>query len=116
MAMAVGHAALDLMEEDGFLENVVQTSNFLKQQFEALKDEFPDMIEDLRGKGLLMGLKFKSNVLNVDVKVKALDHKLLVGTAGDNVLRMAPPLIITEDHVREAIDALRKTLLDLRSA
>ena len=114
MAMAVGLAALDLMEEDGFLDNVVQRSNFLKQQFEALKDEFPDMIEELRGKGLLMGIKLKSNVPNVDVKVKALDHNLLVGTAGDNVVRMAPPLIITEDHIREAIDALRKTLLDLR--
>jgi len=112
MAMRVGHAALDLMEEDGFMDHVIQVSNFLKQQFEALKDEFPDMIEELRGKGLLMGLKLK--VPNVDVKVKALDHKLLVGTAGDNVLRMAPPLIITEDHIREAIEALRKTLLDLR--
>ena len=63
-----------------------------------------------------MGIKLKSNVPNTDVKVKALDHKLLVGTAGDNVVRMAPPLIITEDHIREAIEALRKTLLDLRPA
>ncbi|WP_427454052.1 aspartate aminotransferase family protein [Litorimonas sp. WD9-15] len=114
MAIAVGNAALDLMEEEEFLDNVVKVSNFLKQQFEGLKDEFPDMIEELRGKGLLMGLQMK--VPNVDVKVKALDHNLLVGTAGDNVLRMAPPLIITEDHVREAIDALRKTLIDVKAA
>lgn len=114
MAMAVGNAALDLMEEDGFLDNVVQVSNFLKQQFEGLKDEFPDMIEDVRGKGLLMGMKLK--VPNVDVKVGALDHGLLVGTAGDNVLRMAPPLIITEDHVREAIEALRKTFAHIKAA
>jgi acetylornithine/N-succinyldiaminopimelate aminotransferase len=113
MAMAVGHAALDLMLEDGFMENVIQVSNFLKQQFEGLKDEFPDMIEELRGKGLLMGIKLK--VPNVDVRMKVMEHGLLVGTAGDNVLRMAPPLIITEDHVREAISALRKALTDIKN-
>ncbi len=114
MAMAVGNAALDLMLEDGFMDNVVQVSNFLKQQFEGLKDEFPDMIEELRGKGLLMGLKLK--VPNADIKTRAMAHGLLVGTAGDNVLRMAPPLIITEDHVREAIEVLRTAFTELKTA
>lgn len=110
MAMAVGNAALDLMLEDGFMDHVVQVSNVLKQGFESLKDEFPDVVEDVRGKGLLIGMKLK--VPNVDVKNKLLAHHLLVGTAGDNVLRMAPPLIITEAHVREAVSALRKAFAE----
>ena len=107
LAMAVGNTAFDLMHEDGFFDNVTKVSNFLKQQFEALKDEFPDVVDELRGKGLLCGMKLKKPAK--DVKNLALTNGLLAGTAGDNVLRLAPPLIITEDHVREAIEVLRTT-------
>ena len=112
LAMAVGNTAFDLMSEDGFLDNVNQVSNFLKQQFEALKDEFPEVVVELRGKGLLCGMKLKKTAK--DVKNLALTNGLLAGTAGDNVLRLAPPLIITEDHVREAIEILRKTFTAAR--
>ena len=107
LAMAVGNTAFDLMNQDGFLENVNKVSNFLIQQFEALKDEFPDVVDELRGKGLLCGMKLKKPAK--DVKNLALTNGLLAGTAGDNVLRLAPPLIITEEHVREAIGILRTT-------
>lgn len=106
MAMAAGNAAFDLMSDPAFLENVVKTSNFLKQQFEALKDEFPDVVEDVRGKGLLIGMKLKPPAIGV--RKAALAKGLLAGSAGDNVLRMAPPLIIDETHVREAVGILRE--------
>ena len=110
MAMAVGGAVFDIISQPEFLDKVTKTSNFLKQQFEGLKDEFPDMVEEIRGKGLLMGIKLKEAYPVADIRVAALENKLLVGTAGDNVIRMAPPLIIDEDHVREAIGILGECL------
>ena len=113
MAMAVGNAVFDELTKPGFLEHVVKVSNFLKQQFEGLKDEYPDVVEDVRGKGLLIGMKLKKTAL--DVRKMALAKGLLAGSAGDNVLRMAPPLIITEDHVREAVKILGECFEEARS-
>ncbi len=112
LAMAIGNAVWDEISKPEFLENVTRVSNFLKQQFEGLKDEFPDVVDELRGKGLLCGMRLKKPVLAV--RKLALDKGLLGGSAGDNVLRLAPPLIITEDHVREAIGILRDCFEEAR--
>lgn len=105
LAMAVGNAVWDEISKPEFLEQVERVSNFLKQQFESLKDEFPDVVSEIRGKGLLCGMQLKKPA--IEVRKMMLEHKLLGGSAGDNVLRLAPPLIITEDHVREAVNILR---------
>jgi len=91
----------------------VRVSNFLKQQFESLKDEFPDVVKELRGKGLLCGMQLKKPA--IDVRKMMLEHKMLGGSAGDNVLRLAPSLIITEDHVREAVGILRQCFKEAQS-
>ena len=106
LATAVGNAVWDEISKPEFLDQVTRVSNFLKQQFESLKDEFPDVVSELRGKGLLCGMQLKKPA--IEVRKLMLEHKLLGGSAGDNVLRLAPPLIITEDHVREAVGILRK--------
>ena len=106
LATAVGNAVWDEISKPEFLEQVERVSNFLKQQFESLKDEFPDVVKEIRGKGLLCGMQLKKPA--VDVRAMMLERKLLGGSAGDNVLRLAPPLIITEDHVREAVGVLRE--------
>ncbi len=113
MAMAVGNAAFDLLSDEGMMDHVVKTSNFLKQQFEGLKDEFPDVVDEIRGKGLLIGMRLKKTALTV--RKNALSKGLLAGSAGDNVLRMAPPLIIDENHVREAIAILRECFEEAKS-
>jgi len=113
LAMAAGIAVFDRISDPAFLENVRDTSNKFRQALAGLKDEFPDLIEDVRGKGLLVGLKMKVDGDNAVAKTKALDHKLMVGTAGDNVLRMAPPLIIGETEMREAMDKLRAVFTDM---
>ena len=104
MAMAAGNAVFDELTNPDLMANVNKVSNYLTQQFERLKDAHPDVVEDVRGKGLLCGMKLKKKAL--DVRNLARAHKLLVGSAGDNVLRMTPPLIISEDNVREAIAIL----------
>lgn len=115
LAMAAGIAVFDRISDPDFLEHVRDISNKFRQSLAGLKDEFPDLIEDVRGKGLLVGLKMKITGDNAVAKTKALDHKLMVGTAGDNVLRMAPPLIIGESEMREAMDKLRAVFNDMRA-
>jgi acetylornithine/N-succinyldiaminopimelate aminotransferase len=114
LAMAAGIAVFDRISDPEFLEHVRDISNKFRQSLAGLKDEFPELIEDVRGKGLLVGLKMKVTGDNLVAKNKALDHKLMVGTAGDNVLRMAPPLIIGESEMREAMGKLRAVFTDMR--
>lgn len=113
LAMAVGHVVYDELTSDGFLQHVIDISNTLRQQLAGLADAHPDKIEEMRGRGLLIGLKLKDGYVNKTLAAKARGHHLLMGAAGDNVARMAPPLIITEDHVREAVGALDKALQEL---
>ncbi len=104
LAMAVGNAVLDVMTEDGFLENVSEMAGLLRQQLARLQDEFSDVIEDVRGEGLMLGLKLK--VPNSAFIEAARAAKLLTVPAGDNVVRLLPPLIIEAAHIDQAITAL----------
>ena len=113
MAMAAGNAVFDIISDDEFLANVVKMSNMLKQQFEGLKDRYPDVVEEIRGKGLLIGMKLKKDVL--PVRKAALAKGLLAGSAGGNVLRMAPPMIIDESHIHEAVSILEDCFKEAQS-
>ena len=86
------------------MDQVNRVAGTLKQGLASLKDRYPDLVEDVRGKGLLTGIKLK--IEPKSVQVAAREKQLLTGVAGDNVLRLAPPLIITEDDAREAIAIL----------
>jgi acetylornithine/N-succinyldiaminopimelate aminotransferase len=101
LAMAVGNAVLDVMLEKGFLDHVIRVANVFKQGLEALKDQHGSLIEEVRGAGLLMGLKLKISPLDMVQALRA-EHMLTVG-AGDNVVRLIPPLTVTEDEVRIAL-------------
>ncbi len=109
LAMAVGNAVFDELTSEGFLDHVVEVSNFLRQQLAGLQDAHSGLIDEVRGKGLLIGLKLNENVVNKEVAGLARNEHLLVGAAGDNVLRLAPPLVIEEKHAREAVEKLDKT-------
>ena len=113
LAMAVGNAVFDELTDPALLANVVKVGNYLSQQFAALKDAHPDVVKDVRGKGLLCGMKLKKKAL--DVRNLARDNHLLVGNAGDNVLRMVPPLILTQEHVRQAIEILDKVFTEAKA-
>lgn len=100
LAMACGNAVLDVVLEPGFLENVQKSALLLKQRLAELKDRHPRVIEEIRGEGLLIGVKCK--VANTDVAAAARAEKLLSVPAGDNVLRLLPPLTITASEINEA--------------
>ena len=106
LAMAVGNAVLDVILADGFLEAVAHKALLLKQKLAALKDRHPKVIEDVRGEGLLMGVK--ARVPNTELQAAARDAGLLSVAAGDNVLRLIPPLTVTEGELDEAVRRLEQ--------
>ena len=110
LAMAVGNAVLDVVLGPGFLERVQQISNYTRQQLAGLIAEHPAVFEEVRGEGLMLGLKMKvPNTAFID-DLRA--HGMLAVAAGDNVVRLLPPLIIAEEHVREAMALLSAAAAD----
>jgi acetylornithine/N-succinyldiaminopimelate aminotransferase len=101
LAMAVANAVLDVLLADGFLETVRRRAERLRQGLAELVRRHPDRLEETRGFGLLLGLKCR--VPNSDLMSRLRDKRLLVATAGDNVLRILPPLIVEESHIEEAL-------------
>lgn len=114
LAMAVGNAVLDVVLEDGFLEKVRNNGLNLKQKLAALADTYPDQIETIRGEGLMLGIKCKN--APVELLAKAREHGFLAVPAGDNVLRLLPPLTIGQDEIEYAITTLNAALADLQDA
>lgn len=108
LAMAVGNACYDELSKPALLEHVNLMANHLGQALEGLKDRHPDFVVDVRGKGLLRGVKLTLNPKDMQARLR--ERKVLVGVAGDNVLRLAPPLIIDEAQIREAVDAIDAVL------
>ncbi len=114
LAMAVGNAVLDVVLEDGFLEHVRDVALVFRQGLAALKDRFPEVIEDVRGEGLMLGIKAKIPVADLLAAVRA--EKLLGVPAGDNVLRLLPPLTVTAEEAREGLARIERAAEKLTAA
>ena len=114
LAMAVGLAAFGAINTPDLLDNVLKVSGYLRQQLEGLKQTWPDMIEEVRGKGLLVGIKLKPN--NREMMAAARDQGLLIAGGSDNCVRMLPPLNLTEAEAREALELLEKAFAATRAA
>ena len=104
LAMAVGNAVLDVVLAPGFLEHVEKVSNFARQQLAGLVAAHPKVFEDVRGQGLMLGLKMR--VPNTEFLAELFKEKMLAVGAGDNVVRLLPPLTVDENDVREALTHL----------
>lgn len=107
LAMAAGNAVLDILLKDGFLDRVASVADYFHQSLASLVAEFPTVLAELRGKGLMVGLKCVEDGQNSALNTRLTELGLLTALAGDNVLRMVPPLIITNDQVDEAVSLLR---------
>jgi acetylornithine/N-succinyldiaminopimelate aminotransferase len=116
LATAVGNAVLDVVLAPGFLDGVGKRALHLKQKLAWLKDAHPAVIEDIRGEGLMLGIKCK--VPNTALQAAALDQKLLTIGAGDNVVRLLPPLVVTDADIDEAVARLDRACaaLDKKAA
>jgi acetylornithine/N-succinyldiaminopimelate aminotransferase len=101
LAMAAAHAVLDIVLADGFLDRVRRTALLLKQRLAELIDRYPTIIAEVRGEGFLIGLR--AAVPSADLVEALRAEKLLTVAAGDNVVRLLPPLITGEAEVAEAV-------------
>jgi acetylornithine/N-succinyldiaminopimelate aminotransferase len=106
LACAAGNAVLDVMLAPGFLEGVQRKGNKLRTELEKIVREFPQVFEDARGMGLLQGMKCV--LPQGEVQAACVAEGLMAITAGDNVLRLAPPLVVTDSDLDEAVAMLRR--------
>lgn len=104
LACAVGGKVVEIITADGFLDGVRHKAGFLRQRLEALVSAHPDIFEAVRGTGLMLGLKCRCP--NLDLVKAAQAQFLLTVPAADNVVRLLPPLTITEDEISEAVARL----------
>lgn len=113
LGCAVGSAVLDAVLADGFLAHVDQMAIYFRQNLARLLDNYGDIFEDLRGRGLMVGLKCKPQ--NQQLVAALRDEKFLSVGAGDNVLRLLPPLNVTQGEIDLAISALEAACEKLRA-
>jgi acetylornithine/N-succinyldiaminopimelate aminotransferase len=106
LAMAVGLAAFDELSAPETLEHVREIAGYFTQQLHGLKERFPDVVTDIRGKGLLIGIKLIPN--NRTFMALARDQHLLVAGGGDNCVRLLPSLLLTLAEAREAVEKLER--------
>jgi acetylornithine/N-succinyldiaminopimelate aminotransferase len=112
--MAVANAVLDVMTTDGFLDKVKRNGLLLKQRLAELKDRYASVIAEVRGEGLLIGLRMAPPS---SAMVDALrDEHMITVAAGDNVVRLLPPLIIGEAEIAEAIARIDRACARLAQA
>ena len=104
LAMAAANAVLDVILADGFLDRVRRTGLVLKQKLAEIKDRYPSVIAEVRGEGLLVGLR--AVVPSGDLVDALRAEKMITVAAGDNVVRLLPPLIVTEAEIAEAVRRL----------
>jgi len=113
LAVAAGNAVLDVMLAPGFFEHARRMSLLLKQKLGAVIDRHRDVIAEVRGEGLLIGIK--AVVPSTDLVAALRDEKLLTVGAGDNVVRFLPPLIVSETEIEEAVQRLDRACIALSS-
>ena len=106
LAMAVGNAVLDVVLAEGFLRHVEDVALVFRQGLASLKDRYPEVIEEIRGMGLMIGIKVKIPAGDLIQAMRA--EKLLGVLAGDNVVRLLPPLVTTAEEARLGLARLEK--------
>ena len=106
LAMSVGNAVLDQILKKGFLSNVKRLSKYFHSELNELRKEFPKVIKEVRGVGLLIGLQLYNDQTKFIQKL--MDNKLLTIRAAENVVRILPPLNVKKEEINIAINVIKK--------
>jgi acetylornithine/N-succinyldiaminopimelate aminotransferase len=114
LAMAVGNAVLDVMLAPGFIEHVRDMSLKLKQRLAEIRDRHASVVAEVRGEGLLMGLRMVPPSSEMVDELR--NEKMITVAAGDNVVRLLPPLIISETEIAEAVARIDRACARLAKA
>jgi acetylornithine/N-succinyldiaminopimelate aminotransferase len=113
LACAVGNAVLDRVLEPGFFEHVEEMGKVLSWHLQQLTQKFPDLVVEVRGNGLIAGVKITPPVRDFVARLR--NHRLLAVAAGDNVLRLLPPLIVSKADIKEAMDKISAALAEVEA-
>ncbi|WP_296763374.1 aspartate aminotransferase family protein [Sediminimonas sp.] len=113
LACAVGNKVMDIIADPAFLDTVNARAGLLRQRLEGLVASHPDIFEEVRGIGLMLGLKCR--VANAEVRAAAHEQNLITVPAADNVLRLLPPLNVSEDEIAQAIARLDRAAAALET-
>jgi acetylornithine/N-succinyldiaminopimelate aminotransferase len=106
LAMAAGNAVLDVVLSEGFLDHVRRCGLLLKQKLAGIRDRYPSVVAELRGEGLLLGMR--AAVPSGELVDELRAEKLITVAAGDNVVRLLPPLIVSEEEIAEAVRRIER--------
>jgi acetylornithine/N-succinyldiaminopimelate aminotransferase len=106
LAMAAGNAVLDVVLGEGFLDRVRHNALLLKQKLAEIRDRFPGVVAEVRGEGLLVGLRTVPPSTELVDELRA--EKMITVAAGDNVVRLLPPLIVSEEEIAEAVRRIER--------
>ncbi|ABD45332.1 transaminase, acetylornithine/succinylornithine family protein [Ehrlichia chaffeensis str. Heartland] len=109
LATTIGMTVVEEILKDGFLDNVTKNGHYLYKRLEDLAKKFP-VIEEVKGKGLMIGLKINTNINNRELMHDLISCGLLTNTASNNTLRIVPPLIITQQEIDEGLAILESYL------
>ncbi|MBA5724097.1 aspartate aminotransferase family protein [Candidatus Liberibacter sp.] len=114
LAMAVGKTVLDIVQSDGFLENICNLSEILFEGLLLIKNRFPNVFTEVRGQGFLIGLKTAFS--SVELANRLRDEYLLTAPASDNIIRLLPPLTITAGEIQEGLQRITRAATTLSSS
>ena len=111
LAMKIGSAVFDIISKKSFLNNVKKNSNYFHNQLNVIKDKFPKVIKEVRGKGLLIGLKLHKD--QTDFIKHLMKEKLLTIRAAENVVRILPPLNVKKNEINQALKIIKKVCMEV---
>ena len=106
LAMSIGNKVFDIISNKKFLKNVKVRSNYFNQQLNEIKNEYPNIIDEIRGRGFLIGVKLR--VDQTKFIKKLMENKLLTIRAAENVVRVLPPLNVSKKEIDQAIKIFEK--------
>ena len=113
MAMTIGNAVLDQIFKKGFLKNVEKSSKYFRAELNKIKEDYPTIIKEIRGIGLLIGLQLFKDQTKFIQKLQG--NKLLTIRAAENVIRILPPLNVKKKEIDEGIGIIKKTLQEYKA-
>jgi acetylornithine/N-succinyldiaminopimelate aminotransferase len=114
LAMSVAGAVLDVVLAEGFLDRVRRIALLLKQKLAEVRDRYPEVIAEVRGEGLIVGLRAVVPAASLVDELRA--ERMITVASGDNVVRLLPPLIVSEDEIAEAVRRLDRACARVREA
>ncbi|WP_035872516.1 aspartate aminotransferase family protein [Cucumibacter marinus] len=113
LACSIGNAVLDVVLEPGFIPHVEEMGKYLAWQLQQLMQKYPDHITEIRGRGLIAGFRLSPEIATRDFVARLRQHHLLTVAAGENVVRLLPPLIVEKADIDEAIEKITQAFDEL---